>query len=76
LLFFDTAGPPSLRGAGELVDDQPCQVFVPPHEQLFDPVGPRQKGDADLRAGRVQVEPAVETKRIQASGRLDLRVAA
>jgi hypothetical protein len=51
-------------------------VLIAPDQQLFHLVGPRQKSDTDLSVWWVQVEPTVETKRIQASGRLDLRVAA
>lgn len=65
----------SLDGVGYLVADHARQTFVPTLVFLFDLVGPRQKGDTDLCVRRVQVEPTVETKRIQASGRLDIRVA-
>jgi hypothetical protein len=65
----------SSHAACQLVDRQAREEFEFTNLQLFDLVGPRQQRDADLRAGWAQVEPTVETKRIQASGRLDLRVA-
>jgi hypothetical protein len=74
-LLPDTGYLLSLHGIRDLVADHPGQSFVPAGLGLFDHVRSCQQRYADLHAGWVQVEPTVETKRIQASGRLDLRVA-